>query len=196
MSISKSALRSSARQLRETVASQYPAAANDLAAVFPVKLLERFGPDVAGYLAIGSELNPAPLLDRLKALGANICLPRVEADDTMTFRRVASPEDLTPGPFGLTQPSEAAEIAHPTLVLTPLLAFDADGNRLGYGKGHYDRALAGLRENGRVFVCGLAFPEQEVLSVPTEATDIPLDWVVTTERSIPLFLARAASRKS
>jgi len=76
-------------------------------------------------------------------------------------------------------------------VLTPLLGFDAAGNRLGYGKGHYDRALERIRKQGRAFVCGIAYSGQQLPFIPAEPTDIPLDWVVTEKGSIPLFLSRA-----
>lgn len=190
MNIDKPALRASARAVRDQLSVNAQAAAIALAERFPEKLLDRFGPCVSAYLPIGSELDPRPLMQRLKSLGAELCLPRVEADDSMTFHRFHDEGELEAGPFGLSQPGSGTEIVHPTLVLTPLLAFDAKGNRLGYGKGHYDRALARLRENGRVFVCGLAYAEQEVIHIPTEDTDIPLDWMVTPEGSIPLFLAR------
>lgn len=196
MSINKAALRASAKQLRDQLKKSQPNAGYLLAERFPEKLLERFGPIVSGYLAIGSELNPAPLMSRLEKLGADICLPRVEENDQMTFRRISGADDLENGPFGLTQPAATTEIVHPTLVLTPMLAFDARGNRLGYGKGHYDRALAKLRKSGRVFVCGLAYSDQEVISIPAESTDIPLDWVATPDRSIPLFFSRVASKNN
>lgn len=196
MSIDKTALRHSARQLRDQLKRSQPRAGEIIAQRFPEKLLERFGPVVSGYLAIGSEIDPAPLMFRLRKLGADICLPRMESDTEMSFRKVTNRNDLEKGPFGLTQPSAFAEIAHPTLVIAPLLAFDAAGNRLGYGKGHYDRALARLRNAGRVFVCGLAYSDQEVIAVPCEPTDIPLDWVVTPDRSVPLFMSRMVSRNN
>lgn len=192
---SKNALRESAKKLRDQLNAMHEDAPTQLADRFPEKLLTRFGPVVSGYFAIGSELDPAPLLRRIQRLGAKVCYPRIEADDQMTFRVIKSVDDLEQGRFGLTQPGPHTEMASPTLVLAPLLAFDAEGNRLGYGKGHYDRALARLRESGRVFVCGLAYAEQEVITIPNEPTDIPLDWIVTEGGSIPLFLARAATSK-
>lgn len=191
MTPDKNALRQSAKDLRQHLHDTEKDAAETIASIFPEKLFNRFGPVVAGYIAIGSELDPSPLLARLSDLGATICLPRVEDDDSMTFRFIESPGDLVKGPFGLTQPSADAHIAAPTLVLTPMLAFDAQGNRLGYGKGHYDRALEKLRQNGRVFVCGLAYAGQIVPVIPTESTDIPLDWMVTENGSLPLFFGRA-----
>jgi 5-formyltetrahydrofolate cyclo-ligase len=59
------------------------------------------------------------------------------------------------------------------------LAFDRAGQRLGYGGGFYDRTLAGLRAQGPRRAIGLAFAAQEVASVPCEATDAPLDLIVT-----------------
>ena len=192
MTPDKNALRKTAKDLRAHLHQTHPDAPEEIAAVFPEKLLKRFGPVVAGYIAIGDELDPAPLLNRLSDLGAQICLPRVEEDGSMTFRMVNPGETLTKGPFGLTQPSAKADLASPTLVLAPMLAFDALGNRLGYGKGHYDKALERLREAGRVFVCGLAYSGQQIPVIPEDSTDIPLDWMVTENGSIPLFLGRAA----
>lgn len=180
-------------EIREEAAARDPDAAIRLAARFPAKLFERYGPVVAGYIAIGAELDPAPLLVRLKSMGATIVLPRVEADGTMTFRD-SDPKWLEPGPLRLTQPSADAPELRPSLVLTPLLAFDARGQRLGYGKGCYDRAMATLRANGRVFYLGLAYAAQQADVVPTDKHDIPLDWVETPLNSVPLFLGRAMAR--
>ena len=132
----KAILRGHMQEIRAEAAARDPDAADKLAARFPIKLFERYGPVVAGTLAIGDELDAAPLLARLAGKGARIVLPRVEASGTMTFRD-AAPATLEKGPFGLTQPSERAEIVRPNLVLAPLLAFDARGRRLGYGKGYY-----------------------------------------------------------
>jgi 5-formyltetrahydrofolate cyclo-ligase len=189
----KAILRGHMREIRSEAAARDPDAAEKLAARFPIKLFERYGPVVAGTLAIGDELDVAPLLTRLAGRGARIVLPRVEGDGVMTFRD-ASPLTLEKGPFGLTQPSAAAEIVRPNLVLAPLLAFDARGRRLGYGKGHYDRAVAQLRATGRVFYLGLAYAQQQVDAVPVTERDLLLDWVETPLNSIPLFLGRAVAR--
>lgn len=192
MSRDKQALRAKMKAVRDELSARNPDAGKTLADKFPMKLLERYGPNVSAYWPIGSEIDPLPLIRRLKNEGdANLCLPRVEADESMTFRAWAPGNELEDRPFGLREPLETASDLTPTLVLTPLLAFDRKGNRLGYGKGHYDRALTRLRENGRVFVCGLAFFGQELEQIPAEPHDIPLDWVMTERGSIPLFMMRA-----
>lgn len=189
----KAILRGHMMEIRAEAAARDPDAADKLAARFPIKLFERYGPVVAGTLAINDELDAGPLLARLKAQGARIVLPRVEAGGEMTFRD-GGKATLEKGPFGLTQPSEKAEIVRPNLVLAPLLAFDARGRRLGYGKGHYDRAVTQLRATGRVFYLGLAYAQQQADAVPVAAHDLLLDWVETPLNSIPLFLGRAVAR--
>lgn len=192
MSRDKQALRAEMKVVRDELSARDPDAGETLADKFPMKLLQRYGPNVSVYWPIGSEIDPLPLIRRLKNEGdASICLPRVEADGSMSFRAWAPGNELEDRPFGLREPLENTAELTPTLVLTPLLAFDRKGNRLGYGKGHYDRALTRLRENGRVFVCGLAFFGQELEQIPAEPHDIPLDWVMTERGSIPLFMMRA-----
>jgi 5-formyltetrahydrofolate cyclo-ligase len=189
----KAILRGHMMEIRAEAAARDPDAAERLAARFPLKLFERYGPVVAGTLAINDELDCGPLLARLRGQGARIVLPRVERSGEMTFRD-DSPATLEKGPFGLTQPSATAEVVRPNLVLAPLLAFDARGRRLGYGKGHYDRTVTQLRATGRVFYLGLAYAAQQVDAVPVEKHDLLLDWVETPLNSIPLFLGRAVAR--
>lgn len=191
--LDKSALRARLRTLREEMAARDPDAAEKLADGFPARLLERYGPTVAGYRAIGSELDPEPLMRRLENSGADLALPRVKADGAMTFRSWSFGEPLEPGPFGLLQPPAEAPEVRPTLVLVPLLAFDRLGHRLGYGKGHYDRALAALRAEGRVFACGIAYRAQMVDILPAEAHDEVLDWAATEDGQVPLFFLRAGA---
>jgi len=189
----KAILRGHMSEIRSEAAARDPDAAERLAARFHIKLFKRYGPVVSGYLPIGDELDPGPLLERLSGEGAAIVLPRVEPSGQLTFRK-ADPKTLEKGPFGLTQPSPAAEEMRPNLVLAPLLAFDLRGRRLGYGKGYYDRAITSLRSSGRVFYLGLAYAQQQADVVPHEAHDVLLDWVETPLHSVPLFLGQAVSR--
>lgn len=196
----KQTLRRDMRALRDELSARDPDAGETLAAKFPMKLLERYGPQVAAYLPIGSEIDPRPLMHRLAAAGAQLSLPCVETEGSMVYRSYTTGDMLEQRAFGLLEPNPGVPQVAPTLVLAPLLAFDALGNRLGYGKGHYDRALAQLRDAGRVFVCGLGFHGQQVEAVPSEPHDVPLDWAMTERGSIPIFMMRTfkdgASAKS
>ena len=187
----KQALRAEMKELREELSARDPDAGETLAEKFPLKLLERYGPTVAVYMPIGSEIDPRPLLRKLVEAGATLALPCVLDDGSMIYRHYTRGDPLEKRAFGLLEPFHEVPEVQPTLILTPLLAYDKTGNRLGYGKGHYDRAISRLRENGRAFVCGLAFHGQEVDEIPAEAHDVPLDWVMTECGSIPIFMMRA-----
>ena len=191
--IQKDQLRSELKLLREELSARDPDAGERLAEAFPLKLLERYGPVVATYLPIGSEIDPRPLMGKLEREGAKLALPCVLDDGPMIYRHYRRGDPLEKRAFGLLEPGHEVPEVMPTLVLAPLLGFDRAGNRLGYGKGHYDRALQRLRAQGRVFVCGLAYFGQEGEAVPAEPHDIPLDWVMTERGSIPVFMMRAMS---
>ena len=139
-------------------------------------------PVYAGFWAISSELDPAPLLAVLHARGDVLCLPFVAgAGQPLGFRRYRPGDVLTAGPHGTREPLAAAATTIPTVVFVPLLAFDRKGWRLGYGGGYYDRTLRALRQAGRVRAIGLAYAEQEVPALPHEASDERLDHVVTEQ---------------
>ncbi|MEO9971955.1 MAG: 5-formyltetrahydrofolate cyclo-ligase [Hyphomonadaceae bacterium] len=191
----KDILRKEMLDIRAEAAARDPDAAEKLADVFPMKLFERYGPVVAHYLPIRDELSPAPLMQRLSEAGAQAALPRLEDDGSMSFRFWQTGDALIEGKFGLLEPAESAPVAKPSLVLVPLLAFDAMGNRLGYGKGHYDRALASLREAGRAFACAVAYKAQMLDLIPSEPHDEPLDWAATERGSVPLFMMRASAEQ-
>lgn len=179
------------RDVRAEAAARDPDAGEKLADVFPMKLFERYGPVVAGYNAVNEEICPFPLMQRLALSGAALCLPRVSDEGRLQFHYWEPGEPLVEGRFGLKEPAADSPIAEPTLVLVPLLGFDGAGNRIGYGKGHYDRALHDLRSGGRAFACGVAFKAQMIEDLPVEAHDEPLDWAVTEQGSVPLFMMRA-----
>ncbi|MEM8633739.1 MAG: 5-formyltetrahydrofolate cyclo-ligase [Pseudomonadota bacterium] len=187
----KDDIRKAMRDIRAEVAARDPDAGEKLADVFPMKLFERYGPVVAGYSAIKDEICPRPLMKRLALAGAALCLPRITEHDGIQFHLWEPGEPLVEGNFGLMEPPADAPLADPTLVLLPLLGFDSAGTRLGYGKGHYDRALKALRSNGRIFACGVGYKAQMLEALPLEAHDEPLDWAVTEQGSVPLFMMRA-----
>jgi 5-formyltetrahydrofolate cyclo-ligase len=79
----------------------------------------------------------------------------------------------------IPSPTDDAETLTPQLLITPLLAFDRDGYRLGQGGGYYDRTIAALRAAGSLFVIGLAYAGQQIARAPREAHDQPLDAILT-----------------
>jgi 5-formyltetrahydrofolate cyclo-ligase len=138
------------------------------------------GAVVAGFVAIRSEIDPLPLMEALRLRGHMFGLPVVLADrETMIFRAWDGLTPLIPSSFGLSVPPLTALQVEPRVLLVPLAAFDRRGYRIGYGKGHYDRALARLEANGSTLKIGIAFSTQEIDEVPAEPHDRRLDYVLT-----------------
>ena len=132
---------------------------------------------MAGFWPIRSEVDPQPLLQALHDRGRVLALP-VMSDPHLLFRTWTPGDALLRRPFGLSEPADAAPILLPQALLVPLACFDRGGERVGYGKGHYDRTLAALRRSGALAI-GLAFSCQEVERIPVGVHDEPLDWIVT-----------------
>ena len=180
--LTKTQLRVKMRGLRRRLADATPDAAQRAARRLPVSRYSRFA-TVAAYCAQGSEMDPGPILSAILELNpgrTKACLP-VAADkkSPLIFRLWQPGEPLIPDAFGILSPPADSPEALPNLVITPLLAFDRQGGRLGQGAGHYDRTLAKLRRQRPVFVLGVAFAEQEVPHVPISAHDERLDAIVT-----------------
>lgn len=135
---------------------------------------------VAGYAAMGAELDPTPLLERLTARGARVVLPVVIARSApLIFREAGLSSAYQPDAAGIGAPPPWAQALRPDLILAPLLAFDRFGGRLGQGGGYYDRTIRALRAAGPLQVVGFAFAGQEVERVPMDEQDERLDAILT-----------------
>ena len=139
---------------------------------------------IAGYMPIGSEIDCRPLLNRIDAAGVPLALPVVIAPDApLVFRRWLPGDPVVTGSFGISEPAAVAPEVLPQVLLVPMLAFDRQGHRLGYGGGYYDRTLKALRaasdRAGDIVAIGVAFAGQLRDKVPVAETDQPLDWILT-----------------
>lgn len=128
---------------------------------------------VAAYAPMKDEISPLPAMARADCAHLRLAFPYfVDRDSRMTFR-AGTPVD--PGPWGILQPAPDAEIVVPDLILMPLVAIDPAGNRIGMGKGHYDRALPGLPGAAAALIgCGWAFQRIEHCLTP-DPWDVALD---------------------
>lgn len=136
------------------------------------------GSVVAGFWPIRDEIDPRPLMDALAQAGCSLCLPIVIGND-LEFRLLQKGGPMVPASFGSMAPGPEAEVVHPNFVLVPLSAFDKHCNRIGYGKGFYDRALSELEKLTNLTAVGVAFAVQEVEEVPMEPHDRRLDGILT-----------------
>jgi len=132
---------------------------------------------VGGYHAHRDEADPDLLLKSLAQLGAHVAFPRVIAKDAgLDFHVVPDGEILSPGRYGIHEPLAEWPKVVPQLILVPLLAYDDQGYRLGYGGGYYDRTLASLSSTRAI---GIAYAGQRMEILPHESHDLPLDAILT-----------------
>ena len=189
----KAALRITATADRRTAdAARRPEAARALADNFLAAVAPRLVPGtvVSLFLPMGEEIDVGPLTAALAARGFPTALPVMQGRDApLRFRLWRDGEPLVAAGFGVQEPAGGAD-AKPDILAVPLLAFDAAGNRLGYGGGYYDRtlrhfrALADAGERPGVLAVGVAYDEQEMATLPVHAGDEPLDMIVTDRRTI------------
>jgi len=188
--VAKAALRLLVRNRRKQLALEHPEADWMIVDVARGPLSARF-PDPAGkvaalYAGIGAEIDPRRHLAAwLIEQGWTLALPRVEGEDGhMVFRQWAPGDALIQDEAGMTAPELSKPALAPDLVITPLLAFDRKGLRLGQGGGYYDRALEALRARKTVFMLGLGYVGQETHGLPVEAHDQRLDAILTESEYI------------
>ncbi|HUR47845.1 MAG TPA: 5-formyltetrahydrofolate cyclo-ligase [Candidatus Saccharimonadales bacterium] len=135
------------------------------------------------YSPIGHEPNIWGLVTEALAMNKTVGLPRFEtSQSSYSICRVRNHlEDLVPGQFGIPEPNPACSLLDLNLldlILVPGVGFATAGQRLGRGKGYYDRLLA----NAGGFKCGVAFDWQVVADLPLEPHDVPLNCIVTPTR--------------
>jgi len=149
---------------------------------------------VAAFVGVRGEPDTWGLLAATLAEGKRLWLPRMEGKPSeIAFVPVQDLRELAPGRFGLLEPRPRdgqATFKSPTpstgvdLVLVPGLAFGRNGARIGFGKGHYDRALAPIRHLGAPLRIGLCFADDldpQLGKIPTDELDVPVHWVATPD---------------
>jgi len=127
------------------------------------------------YHALPDEVNTELLIERAVFMGKTVLLPVVVGDD-LELRVYEGDSSLSVGAFGIKEPTgpvfPVSEYDSINLAIVPGMAFDAYGNRLGRGKGYYDRLLPRLRNAMKIGVC---FPFQMVERVPSEVHDVKVE---------------------
>jgi len=143
------------------------------------------------FFPFGHEPNVWPLVAKAVAMEKTVALPRFEVSESAySICHVRNHlEDLVPGQFGIPEPNSACSLLDLKLldlILVPGVGFATAGQRLGRGKGYYDRLLA--KAGG--FKCGVAFDWQVVADLPLEPHDVPLNCIVTPTRWLEVLPPR------
>lgn len=181
----KAALRSDAMARRGQLPADARARAAEAVASRAFPLSIRPGIIVSGFSPLKTEINPLPLMRKLADAGAQLALPVVAGrGKPLTMRAWNFGAPLASGVWGIREPMPDAPEVAPDVLLVPLLAFDRQGNRIGYGAGYYDMTIAKFRAIKPVVAVGIAYAVQEIGTVPVTPRDARLDLVLTEHEVI------------
>jgi 5-formyltetrahydrofolate cyclo-ligase len=132
------------------------------------------------YYPSNYEVNPLGLFQLIKKINIKILLPVIKPNNQMNFIEWRYLDPLKVNNFGMLEPCLINKPMVPDFMLVPLLAFDSNNNRLGYGKGFYDRFLNKfLRNKKKIITIGVAFSFQKYNKLPMSNLDIKLDYILT-----------------
>ena len=130
------------------------------------------------YKDFKGEVLTAPFIEYFKSLGAKISYPFIDGENMLAV--IPTNSDFTTNNFGVKEPTEYVAIDNIDVAIIPLLACDKDKNRIGFGKGYYDRFLS----NHPCLKIGICYDFQVLENVPVNNWDVPLDIIITDKRII------------
>jgi len=138
---------------------------------------------IAGYYPSYYEVDILNFLEEASKRKFKIALPVVISSTLMCFRSWIIREPLYVNKFGILEPENTKKEIFPDLVMVPLVAFDNQLNRIGYGKGYYDRSLKKIKKKvkGKTVFLGIANSFQKCKSIPVNKNDFKLDYIFTEQ---------------
>jgi 5-formyltetrahydrofolate cyclo-ligase len=138
---------------------------------------------VGGYYPVNFEVDDLELLKKFKKKGFSIALPVIKENFQMNFYKWSFSDPLKINKYGIPEPKNK-NIVWPDILLVPLVAFDKNLNRLGYGGGYYDRLIEKLLKKKNIMTIGLALSVQEIDKVPINRYDQKLNYIITNKNII------------
>ena len=136
--------------------------------------------NLGGYYPCNYEIDDLEILNFLRKKNFNISLPIIRSNNQMNFYEWTNKDPLKINKYGIAEPVLLKKV-YPNIIFVPLVAYDANLNRLGYGGGFYDRYL---EKTKKILKIGLAFSYQKLKKIPTNKHDHKLDFVITEKEII------------
>ena len=134
--------------------------------------------NLGGYYSSNYEIDDLEILDFLEKKNYKISLPIIKKNNQMNFFKWSKNEPLKINKYGIPEPV-SSKILYPDILLVPLVGYDDNLNRLGYGGGFYDRYIEKIEKIKKIIKIGLAFSCQKIKSVPINQHDKKLDFIIT-----------------
>ena len=135
---------------------------------------------IGGYYPVNYEIDDLDILRQFEKKKIKISLPAIKNNFKMNFIKCSLNEPFVLNQYGIPEPS-MGKVVYPDIILVPLVAFDKNLNRLGYGAGYYDRLIQSLKKKKKIITIGLAFDFQELFSIPVSKYDQKLDYIITNK---------------
>ena len=133
---------------------------------------------IGGYFPVNYEVDDLEILKKFAKKKYQISLPVIKKNFDMDFYKWSFNDPLKINQYGIPEP-RSKKLVYPDVILLPLVAFDNNLNRLGYGGGYYDRVIKKLSKKKKILKIGLAFSVQKINNVPVTKYDKKLDYIVT-----------------
>ena len=135
-----------------------------------------------GYYSFNYEIDAIQILEKFAKHNYLISLPRIKQGSQMDFFDWSSKDPLRINKYGIPEPI-SKKIKYPDILLVPLVAYDKNLNRIGYGGGFYDRYINKIKKIKKVLTIGLAYSFQKVKKIPVNKYDMKLDFVITEKHN-------------
>ena len=133
---------------------------------------------IGGYFQVNHEVDDLEILREFAKKNYQISLPVIKKKFDMDFYKWSFNDPLKINKYGIPEPN-SIKLVYPDVILVPLVAFDSNLNRLGYGGGYYDRLIEKLNRRKKILKIGLAFSVQKINNLPVTKYDKKLDYIVT-----------------
>ena len=141
-------------------------------------------PSFGGYIDVNYEINCVEILKKLERKNFKISLPIIKNKNQMNFAKWSFKNPLVLNSIGIPEPKNNNFIL-PNVLLVPLVAFDKNRYRIGYGGGYYDRYIEKIKKKKKkILTIGFAFSFQEINKVPINKYDMQLDYIITEKQII------------
>ena len=134
--------------------------------------------NLGGYYPTNYEIDDLNTLEFFEKKNYNILLPTIKKNNQMEFFKWTKNDPLKINKYGIPEPV-SSKLYYPDILLVPLVGYDNNLNRLGYGGGFYDRYIEKIEKIKQIVKIGLAFSYQKIKSVPLNKYDKKLDFIVT-----------------
>ena len=146
-----------------------------------LKLSKISNKSIGGYYPYNYEVDAIEILKKFEKKKYQISLPKIKKNFKMDFFNWSTIDPLSINKYGIPEPI-SKKIVQPSIILVPLVAFDKNLNRIGYGGGFYDRFIKRTKKKRKIITIGLAYSFQKIDNVPSNKNDVKLDFIITNKK--------------